>query len=158
MMIRLCRDDERDDILAIINAAAEAYRGVIPADRWHEPYMPGHEFDRECLAGVVFWGYEDRGRLAGVMGLQDVREVNLIRHAYVAPAKQRDGVGGKLLTHLLGMSTKPMLVGTWAAATKASAASGRKPAGAGMVASAVSGGTRSGREARRARRTFLHGG
>jgi GNAT superfamily N-acetyltransferase len=117
MMIRLCRDDERDDILAIINAAAEAYRGVIPADRWHEPYMPGHEFDRECLAGVVFWGYEDRGRLAGVMGLQDVREVNLIRHAYVAPAKQRDGVGGKLLTHLLGMSTKPMLVGTWAAAT-----------------------------------------
>ena len=117
MMIRLCRDDERDDILAIINAAAEAYRGVIPADRWHDPYMPSHEFDRECLAGVVFWGYEDRGRLAGVMGLQDVREVNLIRHAYVAPAKQRDGVGGKLLTHLLGMSTKPMLVGTWAAAT-----------------------------------------
>jgi N-acetylglutamate synthase-like GNAT family acetyltransferase len=117
MMIRLCRDDERDVILAIINAGAEAYRGVIPADRWHEPYMPGHEFDRECLAGVVFWGYEDRGRLAGVMGLQDVCEVNLIRHAYVAPAKQRDGVGGKLLTHLLGMSTKPMLVGTWAAAT-----------------------------------------
>ncbi|MFZ2077883.1 MAG: GNAT family N-acetyltransferase [Xanthobacteraceae bacterium] len=117
MTIRLCRDDERDDILSIINAAAEAYRGVIPADRWHEPYMPGDEFDRERAAGVVFWGYTDRGRLAGVMGLQDVRDVSLIRHAYVVPAKQRDGIGGKLLAHLLAMSTKPMLVGTWAAAT-----------------------------------------
>jgi GNAT superfamily N-acetyltransferase len=117
MTIRPRRDDERDDILAVINAAAEAYRGVIPADRWHEPYMSGDELDRECLAGVVFWGCEDRGRLIGVMGLQDVGAVDLIRHAYVTPAKQRDGVGGKLLTHLLGMSTKPMLVGTWAAAT-----------------------------------------
>ena len=117
MTIRLCRDDERDAILSIVNAAAEAYRGVIPADRWHEPYMPDDELDREHSTGVVFWGYEDRGRLIGVMGLQDVREVSLIRHAYVAPAKQRAGVGGKLLAHLLGMSTKPMLVGTWAAAT-----------------------------------------
>ena len=117
MTIRLCRGDERADILAIINAAAEAYRGVIPADRWHEPYMPGDEFDRERSAGVVFWGYEDRGRLVGVMGLQDMREVNLIRHAYVVPARQRDGVGGKLLAHLLAMREKPMLVGTWAAAT-----------------------------------------
>ena len=117
MTIRRCRDDEHDDILSIINAAAEAYRGVIPADRWHEPYMPGDAFDRERTAGVVFWGYEDRGRLAGVMGLQDVRDVTLVRHAYVTPAKQRDGVGGKLLRHLRQMSTKPMLVGTWAAAT-----------------------------------------
>ena len=117
MIIRLCRDDERDEILAIINAAAAAYRGVIPADRWHEPYMAGDEFDRECAAGVVFWGYEDRGRLAGVMGQQAVRDVSLIRHAYVVPAKQRDGIGGKLLNHLQQMSTTPMLVGTWAAAT-----------------------------------------
>jgi len=117
MTIRFCRDDERDDILAIINAAAQVYRGVIPADRWHEPYMPTDEFDRERAAGVVFWGYEDRGRLAGVMGLQDVRDVSLIRHAYVAPAKQRDGIGGKLVAHLQHRSTKPMLVGTWAAAT-----------------------------------------
>ena len=117
MTIRRCRDDERDDILSIINAAAEAYRGVIPADRWHEPYMPGDEFDRERAAGVVFWGYEDRDRLRGVMGLQDVRDVTLIRHAYVAPAKQRGGVGGTLLAHLQRTSTKPMLVGTWAAAT-----------------------------------------
>jgi GNAT superfamily N-acetyltransferase len=117
MTVRVCREDERDDILSVINAAAEAYRGVIPADRWHEPYMPGDEFDRERAAGVVFWGYEDRGRLSGVMGLQEVRDVYLIRHAYVVPAKQRDGVGGKLLAHLQQMSTKPMLVGTWAAAT-----------------------------------------
>jgi len=117
MTIRLCRDDERDEILAIINAAAQAYRGVIPADRWHEPYMPASDFNRECAAGVVFWGYEDRGRLAGVMGLQEVRDVSLIRHAYVVPAKQRDGIGGKLLNHLQQNRTKPMLVGTWAAAT-----------------------------------------
>jgi GNAT superfamily N-acetyltransferase len=117
MTIRLCRDDERDDILYIINAAADAYRGVIPADCWHEPYMPGDELDRECAAGVVFWGHEDRGRLTGVMGLQQVRDVRLIRHAYVAPAKQRDGIGGKLLTHLRQLSTTPMLVGTWAAAS-----------------------------------------
>ena len=117
MTIRRCRDDERDDILSIINAAAEAYRGVIPADRWHEPYMTGDAFDRERAAGVVFWGYEDRGGLAGIMGLQEVRDVSLIRHAYVAPAKQRDGIGGRLLRHLQQTSTKPMLVGTWAAAT-----------------------------------------
>jgi GNAT superfamily N-acetyltransferase len=117
MTIRLCRDDERDDILAIINAAAEAYRGVIPADRRHEPYMRGDELDRERAAGVVFWGYAERGRLAGVMGLQDVGDVNLIRHAYIAPARQRAGIGGKLLVHLQVGSSKPMLVGTWAAAT-----------------------------------------
>jgi GNAT superfamily N-acetyltransferase len=115
--IRLCRDDERNDILSIINAAAQAYRGVIPADRWHEPYMPGAEFDRERAAGVVFWGCTQRGRLAGVMGLQEVRDVNLIRHAYVAPNQQRSGIGGALLEHLQRASTKPMLVGTWAAAT-----------------------------------------
>jgi GNAT superfamily N-acetyltransferase len=117
MTIRLCRAEERADILSIINAAAAAYRGAIPADRWHEPYMHGDELDRECAAGVVFWGYEDRGRLAGVMGLQDVRDVQLIRHAYVAPARQRAGIGGKLLQHLQQRSEKPMLVGTWAAAT-----------------------------------------
>src|SRR5215470_11430084 len=105
MTIRRCRDDERGDILSIINAAAAAYRGVIPADRWHEPYMPDDELDRERATGAVFWGCEDRGRLAGVMGLQDMRDVNLIRHAYVAPAQQRAGLGGKLLAHLQQMST-----------------------------------------------------
>jgi GNAT superfamily N-acetyltransferase len=114
--IRRCRDDERAAMLAIINSAAEAYRGVIPADRWHEPYMPADELDREIAAGVVFWGYESRGVLVGVMGIQPVRNVDLIRHAYVLPASQRLGVGGALLEHLRGLSRRPMLVGTWAAA------------------------------------------
>jgi GNAT superfamily N-acetyltransferase len=114
--IRPCRDDDRAAIFTIVNAAAEAYRGVIPADRWHEPYMPRDELDREIAAGVVFWGYEQDGRLTGVMGLQPVRDVELIRHAYVLPNGQRRGIGGALLEHLRQMSTRPMLVGTWAAA------------------------------------------
>ena len=114
--VRLCRDDERTAVLAIVNAAAEAYRGVIPADRWHEPYMPREEFDGEIAAGVVFWGHEEDGRLLGVMGLQAVRGVDLIRHAYVLPQSQGRGIGGGLLRHLRGLSMRPMLVGTWAAA------------------------------------------
>jgi GNAT superfamily N-acetyltransferase len=114
--IRPCRDDERAAILAIVNAAAEAYRGVIPADRWHDPYMPAGELDAEIAAGVVFHGYEDGGALVGVMGIQPVRDVDLIRHAYVAPALQGRGIGGALLSHLLGSSTRRTLVGTWAAA------------------------------------------
>ena len=114
--IRPCRGDERDAVCAIINAAAEAYRGVIPADRWHDPYMPLSELDHEIAAGVAFWGYEDDGVLLGVMGLQPVRDVDLIRHAYVLPGRQRRGVGGVLLRQLRKMSSRPMLVGTWAAA------------------------------------------
>jgi GNAT superfamily N-acetyltransferase len=114
--IRRCRDDERAAILEIVNAAAEAYRGVIPADRWRDPYMPGEELDHEIAAGVVFWGYEEDGALVGVMGVQPVRDVELIRHAYVAPARQGQGVGGALLEHLTAVSTRPLLVGTWAAA------------------------------------------
>jgi GNAT superfamily N-acetyltransferase len=115
-VIRLCRDDERPAILAIVNAAAEAYRGVIPADRWHEPYMPAAELDGEIAAGVTFWGYEGAGVLVGVMGIQPVDDVTLIRHAYVAPGRQRGGVGGALLDHLVATATTPLLVGTWAAA------------------------------------------
>ena len=114
--VRPCRDDERATILAIINAAAEAYRGVIPADRWHEPYMAQDELDSEIAAGVVFWGYEDDGMLVGVMGLQSVSDVDLIRHAYVLPGSQRRGIGGALLGRLRLLSTRRMLVGTWAAA------------------------------------------
>jgi GNAT superfamily N-acetyltransferase len=114
--IRPCRDDERAAILAIVNAAAEAYRGVIPADRWHEPYMPSRELDSEIAAGVAFWGYEADGALVGIMGIQPVGDVDLIRHAYVSPGNQRHGVGGALLEHFLGSSTRRMLVGTWAAA------------------------------------------
>lgn len=116
-MIRQCRDDERDAISAIVNTAAEKYRGVIPADRWHEPYMPREELDAEITAGVEFWGYEDGdGKLVGVMGVQPVKDVVLIRHAYVLPATQGQGVGGKLLGHLTANTSERILIGTWAAA------------------------------------------
>jgi GNAT superfamily N-acetyltransferase len=114
--VRPCRDDERPTILAIINGAAEAYRGVIPDDRWHHPYMPFEELLCEIQAGVTFWAYERQGTLLGVMGLQQVRDVDLIRHAYVLPHCQRSGIGGELLEHLLRLSTRRLLVGTWAAA------------------------------------------
>ena len=83
--VRACRDDERAAILAIVNAAAEAYRGVIPEDRWHEPYMARDELDGEIAAGISFWGFEEDGALVGVMGIQPVGDVDLIRHAYVLP-------------------------------------------------------------------------
>ena len=114
--IRPSRDDEHDAILAVVNAAAEAYRGVIPADRWSEPYMPLDELDAAIAAGVEFWACEAGAELVGVMGMQPVRDVDLIRHAYVAPAHQGRGIGGALLRHLLRGSTRPTLVGTWAAA------------------------------------------
>jgi GNAT superfamily N-acetyltransferase len=112
--IRRCSDDDLTDIFEIVNAAAEAYRAVIPADRWHEPYMPLDEVESEIAAGVEFWGYEDNGALIGVMGIQRMSDVDLIRHAYVAPASQARGVGGALLEHLLASATRRMLVGTWA--------------------------------------------
>jgi GNAT superfamily N-acetyltransferase len=114
--VRPCRDDEREAILLIVNLAAEAYQGVIPADRWREPYMPAGELDEEIAAGVAFWGFESGGELLGVMGIQEVRDVDLIRHAYVVPGRQGGGVGSALLEHLTRVSTQRMLVGTWAAA------------------------------------------
>ena len=115
--IRPCRDDERAVVLGIINAAAEAYRGVIPSDCCHEPYMPPPVFDHEIAEGVAFWGYELDGELIGVMGVQPVRDVDLLRHAYVLTARQRHGVGAALITHLRRLSARRMLVGTWSAAT-----------------------------------------
>ncbi len=115
-MIRPLRADETEAILAIINAAAQAYQGVIPADCWHEPYMSSRELENELRAGVNFWGYEEGDRLVGVMGRQDLGEVILIRHAYVHPDWQRRGVGKKLLDYLLSQVKGPVLVGTWAAA------------------------------------------
>jgi GNAT superfamily N-acetyltransferase len=112
--IRPCRSDESPTILVIINAAAEAYRGVIPSDCWYEPYMPLWELESEIAAGVVFSGYEADGRLVGVMGIQHMGDVDLIRHAYVLPGRQQRGVGGALLVHLQKSSTGRMLVGTWA--------------------------------------------
>jgi GNAT superfamily N-acetyltransferase len=116
MVIRRVRPEERNALLAIVNDAAQAYRGVIPADRWHEPYMLREELDAEITGGVEFWGAEEGGRLLGVMGIQDRGEVALVRHAYVAPEAQRKGVGQALLRHVQGLATKPLLVGTWAAA------------------------------------------
>ena len=116
-IVRRCRDDERTTILAIINLAARAYQGVIPADRWHEPYMDMPQLQSEMDAGVTFWGFEDDGTLVGVMGIQPVRDVDLIRHAYVLPASQGSGIGTVLLRHLCTGAKRRTLVGTWAAAT-----------------------------------------
>src|SRR5882672_6508783 len=116
----LIRQSVRADfaaILAIVNSAAHAYRGVIPADRWHEPYMPMDELVKEIADGVAFWVAEEEGRLLGVIGIQDKGDVVLVRHAYVAPTLQRKGVGTKLLHHVLGLAGKPVLIGTWAAAS-----------------------------------------
>ncbi|MFL5780266.1 MAG: GNAT family N-acetyltransferase [Thermoleophilaceae bacterium] len=114
--VRPCRHDERPAILAIVNAAAMAYRGVIPADRWREPYMPARELDDEIAAGVDFWGYEADGALVAVTGIQRVGDVDLIRHAYVAPHMQRRGIGGALLEAVTREAERPLLVGTWSAA------------------------------------------
>jgi GNAT superfamily N-acetyltransferase len=114
--VRDCRIADRDRILEIVNAAAEAYRGVIPDDCWHKPYMPASELDHEIATGVSFRGYDVDGSLIGVMGIQPVDDVDLIRHAYVMPGSQGRGVGTALLKTLRLRSTRPMLVGTWAAA------------------------------------------
>jgi len=115
--IRLCTSEDRERIFDIVNQAAQAYRQTIPADRWHEPYMPMEELESEIADGVTFWGYEADGELVGVMGIQNVRDVDLIRHAYVLPGQQGRGVGGELIRHLQRIATRPRLVGTWAIAT-----------------------------------------
>jgi len=113
-MIRPCEETDFDAIYEIVNDAAQAYKGVIPPDRWHEPYMPREELRHEIDAGVVFWGYEEDGELIGVMGIQPVHDVTLIRHAYVRTARRNQGVGGKLLAHLRTLTDRPILIGTWA--------------------------------------------
>ncbi len=116
-MIRRCTADDFDRILAIINDAARAYRGVIPDDRWKEPYMPAGELAEELAADVSFDGYEIEGAgLVGVMGIQPVEDVTLIRHAYVATDHRRSGIGSALLEGLLARQDRPVLIGTWAAA------------------------------------------
>jgi GNAT superfamily N-acetyltransferase len=114
--IRPCDSADRDAMLAIINAAAEAYRGVIPDDRWREPYMPADELASEMTDGVMFSGCVARGGLVGVMGAQRRYNVDLIRHAYVLPGWQGRGVGSMLLEHLRSRARGPILIGTWRAA------------------------------------------
>src|SRR5258706_15624798 len=116
-MIRKSVENDFTAMLAIINDAARAYRGVIPADRWHEPYMPADELSEEIASGVVFWVAEREGQLAGLMGIQDKGEVALVRHAYVAPDTQKTGVGTTLLPPVQSLTDKPILIGTWAAAS-----------------------------------------
>ncbi|MGA2350156.1 MAG: GNAT family N-acetyltransferase [Terracidiphilus sp.] len=120
-MIRRCDDRDFDAIWAIINDGAQAYKGIIPADRWPnptaEPYMSVEKLRHEIDDGVVFWGCEDAGMLVGVMGIQQVQDVTLIRHAYLRTSSQRRGIGGRLLSHLLKLAKGPVLIGTWADAS-----------------------------------------
>ena len=116
-MIRPCNAMDVPAMFEIINDAAGAYRGVIPADCWAEPYMSEEELRREIEDGVQFQGVVEAGRLVGVMGIQHVRDVSLIRHAYVRTAKRQKGIGGRLLDVLRVQTSRPLLVGTWAAAT-----------------------------------------
>ena len=116
-LIRKSREADSAAILAIVNAAAHAYRGVIPADRWREPYMPFDELEKEIADGVIFWVAEEDSHLLAVMGIQDKGEVALVRHAYVTPTVQRKGLGTSLLRHVQGLTGKPVLIGTWADAS-----------------------------------------
>ena len=113
-MIRRCDDRDFEVIWAIINDGSQAYKGIIPEDRWTEPYMSQEKLRHEIDDGVVFWGYEADGELAGVMGIQPVQEVSLIRHAYVRTSSQKQGIGARLLSHLREMADGPVLIGTWA--------------------------------------------
>jgi GNAT superfamily N-acetyltransferase len=113
-MIRRCDDTDFEVIWTIINDGAQAYKGIIPEDRWTEPYMAREKLRHEMDEGVVFWGYDEAGTLAGVMGLQQVQDVTLIRHAYVRGSSQKRGIGGHLLGHLREMASRPVLIGTWA--------------------------------------------
>jgi N-acetylglutamate synthase-like GNAT family acetyltransferase len=117
MLVRKSAEADLPSIFAIVNAAAQAYRGVIPMDRWHEPYMPKDELVREIAQGVIFWVAEEEGVLLGVMGIQDKGAVALVRHAYVAPTTQRKGVGTRLLRYVQSLADKPILIGTWADAS-----------------------------------------
>jgi GNAT superfamily N-acetyltransferase len=117
MLIRKSVETDLPAMLAIVNDAAQAYRGVIPVDRWRDPYMPMDELVKEIAGGIVFWLAEEEGRLLGVIGTQDKGAVILVRHAYVAPDLQRKGVGTRLLRHVEGLADKPILIGTWADAT-----------------------------------------
>ena len=107
-----------DAILKVINDAAQAYKGVIPDDRWKEPYMSAEELKEEIEAGVRFFGWVEGGHLLGVTGIQALQDTTLIRHAYVLPGYQRQGIGTKLLEYLIGLAeTLEILVGTWVDAT-----------------------------------------
>jgi len=113
-IIRQCDESDADGVWEIINDAAQAYKGAIPEDRWHEPYMSRTELGQELEDGVVFWGAVDGDVLVGVMGVQDKEDVALIRHAYIRGDRRNSGIGSRLLRFLESTTNKPILVGTWA--------------------------------------------
>src|SRR2546421_684682 len=113
-MIRQCQQAEFEAILEIINDGALAYKGVIADDRWKQPYMSTSELRHEIESGVAFWGFEQVAELIGVMGIQQVQDVTLIRHAYVRTNRQKQGIGALLLSHLRNLTSGPVLIGTWA--------------------------------------------
>ena len=113
-MIAKCTAKNFKEIYEIINDGAGAYKGVIPADRWHEPYMREEELKYQIEQGIEFWGYSENGKIEGVMGIQYKGEVTLIRHAYVRTANRNKGIGSMLLKHLHALSSTPILIGTWA--------------------------------------------
>ena len=115
--IRQCSDRDFETIYSIINEAAQVYKGVIPGDCWKVPYMSKDELKHEIDVGVLFWGFEENNRLIGVMGIQYVQDVTLIRHAYVRLQEQKRGIGKKLLLELCIKSDRPILIGTWSDAT-----------------------------------------
>jgi N-acetylglutamate synthase-like GNAT family acetyltransferase len=116
-MIRDATPEDFGRIYEIINDAASAYKGIIPADRWHEPYMTHEELREQIAAGVYFSCYVDDGVIVGVMGLQDRGDVYLIRHAYVMTSDRNKGIGSALIRAIIGDLEKPVLIGTWAAAS-----------------------------------------
>ncbi len=111
-MIRICRPTDMESIYHIINDGALAYKGAIPWDCWYEPYMSTAELMRE-MRKMSFFGWEEGGRLLGVMGFQPVEDVTLIRHAYVIRDQQRRGIGSSLLSYVKGLAKTRLLVGTW---------------------------------------------
>ena len=117
MNIRKAKIDDFDTIYEIINDASIAYKGHIPADRWKEPYMTKDELKHELNEGVVFYCFEENGEILGVMGIQDVLDVKLIRHAYVRTNRRNEGIGTQLLRYLTDNQGKLILIGTWKAAT-----------------------------------------
>ncbi|WP_299626718.1 GNAT family N-acetyltransferase [uncultured Tenacibaculum sp.] len=112
----ILKSDEKKDfdtIYEIINDASIAYKGIIPEDRWKEPYMSKNELETQINEGVEFWNYEENNEILGVMGIQFKNDVTLIRHAYVRTKARQKGIGGKLLNHLIDMAKTPVLIGTW---------------------------------------------
>lgn len=112
-MIVPVKNSDLKVIHEIINDGASAYKGIIPEDRWHEPYMSEEELQAQIDDGVQFWGYVDNEAIIGVMGIQDKADITLIRHAYVRTIARNKGIGGKLLQHLSTLTAKPILIGTW---------------------------------------------